>query len=296
MDMFFDDDPAAARAALRRCIVLMSIGLVVAGAACAAEAPPWFRFSSAELRGDELDPVDDSSSTPNEVPTTPLVAQRSKATQIGNSLFLIYQLDKGSLNITGLPGDEFLQIQAGGAVFTDSAGASKRYRAGDILVWPRAWRGSVVIEGPYREQTVLPGSWGPALAGKPVDNAGVPMRPILRVAADRRIAAGCRGPSPDFGKAMAAASLCGKQIYQGDIRVELQEAPIACAYRVDGWKNERFVRVLSGSVTLISADKSASFSAGETFAVAAIFRGEFRFGKGYRGLLVTPRDAESPGE
>ncbi len=298
MDMFLDDDFSAARVMARCFVVLMSIGLAGAGAASAAAPPPppWFHFSPAELRGNGLDPMDDSSSTPNEVPTAPLVAQRSKSRQIGDSLFLIYQLEKGSLSITGLPGDEFLQIQAGGAEFTDSAGASKRYHAGDILIWPRAWRGTVVIEGPYREQTVLPGSWGPALAGKSIDNAGVPVRPILRVDPDQRIGADCQRPPPAFGKALAAASLCVKQIYQGDIRVQLQEAAHACAYRIDGWTSERFVRVLSGSITLISADTSVSFPAGETFAVAAIFQGEVRFSKGYRGLLVTPRGAASQGE
>ena len=202
--MFLTHDCLPARVLARYFVVSMSIGLAGAGAASAADAPPpsWFHFSPAELRGNGLDPVDDSSSTPNEVPTAALVAQRLKSTQIGDSLFLIYQLEKGSLSITGLPGDEFLQIQAGGAEFTDSAGVSKRYRAGDILIWPRAWRGTVVIEGPYREQTVLPGSWGPALAGKPVDNAGVPVRPIQRVDPDQRIGAGCRRPTPAFGKAL----------------------------------------------------------------------------------------------
>lgn len=105
------------------------------------------RIDPAVLAGRGLDPGPEQDG----------IQSAAKSVFEGDIVSAVYESGPGTLQVDGLPYDEFIYILAGELVLTGADdGVAHTFRTGDHLVLPKGWTGTWQMLGdPYRELIVV---------------------------------------------------------------------------------------------------------------------------------------------
>ena len=80
----------------------------------------------------------------------------------GKIMVSVYEAEPGKVYIDGLPYDEFIQVLEGRLILIPDAGGRYEFKAGDLLVLPRGYKGHWEMPEKYRELIVINADYGEA--------------------------------------------------------------------------------------------------------------------------------------